>query len=146
MSQKHWKKNWKHLYIRYIQTLFCKKKFHTLSLGGCGGQGCYFQPNQRVISQISTSQECTDSVFMTLKCTFDVLISVQNIRFCVETPCRMNVLQGKCCILLIQMVPGTLNSLNLNLQSQWFYRQSLFDSTKNIFLSINFLVKWTTFY
>ena len=57
--------------------------FGTLSVGGCGGHGCYFQPNLRVISQISASQKCTDSVFMTLKCTFDGLISVQNIRFCV---------------------------------------------------------------
>jgi hypothetical protein len=39
--------------------------FGTLPVGGCGGHGCYFQPNLRVISQISASQECTDSVFMT---------------------------------------------------------------------------------
>ena len=39
--------------------------FGTLSVGGRGGHGCYFQPNLRVISQISASQECTDSVFMT---------------------------------------------------------------------------------
>ena len=32
---------------------------------GCGGQGCYFQPNPRVISQMSASHECTDTVFMT---------------------------------------------------------------------------------
>ena len=37
----------------------------TLSVGGCGGHECYFQPNLRVISQISTSQKCTDFVFMT---------------------------------------------------------------------------------
>ena len=37
----------------------------TLSVGGCGGHGCYFQPNLRVISQISASQKCTDYVFMT---------------------------------------------------------------------------------
>ena len=29
----------------------------TLSVGGCGGHGCYFQPNLRVISQISASQK-----------------------------------------------------------------------------------------
>ena len=39
-----------------------QKKIHTLSLGGCGGQGCYFQPNPRVISQMSASHECTDTV------------------------------------------------------------------------------------
>ena len=32
---------------------------------GCGGQRYYFQPNPRVISQISASHECTDPVFMT---------------------------------------------------------------------------------
>ena len=32
---------------------------------GCGVQGCYFQPNPRVISQIFASPECTDSVCMT---------------------------------------------------------------------------------
>ena len=44
---------------------FLQKKFHTLSLGGCGGQGCYFQPNPRVISQMSASHKCADTVFMT---------------------------------------------------------------------------------
>ena len=29
------------------------------------GQGCYFQPNPSVISQMSASHECTDTVFMT---------------------------------------------------------------------------------
>ena len=38
---------------------------HTVSVGGCWGHGCYFQPNPRVISQISTTHECTDFVFMT---------------------------------------------------------------------------------
>ena len=32
---------------------------------GCGGQGCYFQPNPSAISQNSASHECTDTVFMT---------------------------------------------------------------------------------
>ena len=32
---------------------------------GCGGQGYYFQPNPSVISQISASKECTDTIFMT---------------------------------------------------------------------------------
>ena len=32
---------------------------------GCGGQGCYFQQNPRVISQNSASHECTNTVFMT---------------------------------------------------------------------------------
>ena len=39
--------------------------FDTLSVWGCGGHGCYFQPNPRVISQNSASHKCTDSVFMT---------------------------------------------------------------------------------
>ena len=37
----------------------------TLSFGGCGGHGCYFQQHPRVKSQNSASHECTDSVFMT---------------------------------------------------------------------------------
>ena len=39
--------------------------FGTLPVGGCGGHGCYFQPNLRVISQISASHKCTDSGFLT---------------------------------------------------------------------------------
>ena len=31
--------------------------FGTLSVGGCGGQGCYFSPNERVIGQIPTTQD-----------------------------------------------------------------------------------------
>ena len=50
--------------------------FGTFSVGGCGGHGCNFQPNPRVINQMSASHECTDMFFMTLKCIFDGLISV----------------------------------------------------------------------
>ena len=50
---------------------------------GRGGQGCYFQPNPRAIGQISACHEHIDLVLMTLKRTFDGLISVQNITFCV---------------------------------------------------------------
>ena len=39
--------------------------FATLAVGGCGGHGWYFQPNPKVISQMSASYECTDSVFIT---------------------------------------------------------------------------------
>ena len=39
--------------------------FGTLSVGGCGGHGCYFQPNPCVIKQISASNKCTDIIFMT---------------------------------------------------------------------------------
>jgi hypothetical protein len=39
--------------------------FGTLSVGGCGGHGCYFQPNSMVISQISAPHKYTDIVFMT---------------------------------------------------------------------------------
>ena len=54
---------------------------------GCGGQGCYFQPNPSVISQMSASHECTDTVFITPKCIFlsvrlKLLLSVHY-----ETPC-----------------------------------------------------------
>ena len=50
--------------------------FGTLSVRGCGGHGCYFQPNPRVISQNSASHECTDTFTITQKCIFDGLISV----------------------------------------------------------------------
>ena len=43
---------------------------------GCGGQGCYFQPNPSLITQMSASHWCTDMFFVTLKCIFDGLISV----------------------------------------------------------------------
>ena len=39
--------------------------FATLAVGGCGGHGCYFQPNPRVRSQMFPSRECTDFVFIT---------------------------------------------------------------------------------
>jgi hypothetical protein len=39
----------------------------TLSVGGCGGHGCYFQPNSSVISQNSASHECTDTICMNNK-------------------------------------------------------------------------------
>ena len=47
-----------------------------LSVGGCGGHGCYFQPNPRVTSQMPTSHKCTDTVFMTQKFIFDGLIII----------------------------------------------------------------------
>ena len=49
--------------------------FGILSVGGCVGHGCYFQPNPGVISQNSASQECTDIIFMNQKCIFDGSIS-----------------------------------------------------------------------
>ena len=33
----------------------------TVSVGGCGGQECYFQPNPRVISQMLSSWEHAES-------------------------------------------------------------------------------------
>ena len=77
--------------------MFWKKKFWTewwnfkwnsaiIRNWGCGGQGCYFQPNPRVISQISASHKCTDSVFMTWKCTFDGLIVFKTSRFAFKHP------------------------------------------------------------
>jgi hypothetical protein len=59
------RKQIKYFYIMYIQTLFCIYFFALIQDWGCGGQGCYFQTNPRVISQISASHECTDTVFMT---------------------------------------------------------------------------------
>ena len=38
--------------------------FGALAVGGCGGHGCYFQPNPRVISQNSASYKCTNTIFM----------------------------------------------------------------------------------
>ena len=54
---------------------------------GCGGQGCYFQPNPSVISQMSAPHECTDTVFMTSKCIFDGLTRVYFRAYRVWTPC-----------------------------------------------------------
>ena len=45
--------------------------FCTLSVGGCGGHGCNFQPNPKVTSKISASQRYTNTVFMTQKCISD---------------------------------------------------------------------------
>ena len=36
--------------------------FGTLSAGGCGGHGCYFRPNPRVISQNSAFYNCTGTI------------------------------------------------------------------------------------
>ena len=67
-------KSWKrYLYIHEIRTFkyfwpeWWNIKWNSAIIQdwGCGGQGCYFQPNPRVISQISASHECTDPVFMT---------------------------------------------------------------------------------
>ena len=55
---------------------------------GCGGQGCYFQPNPSVISQMSAPHECTDTVFMTSKCIFDGLTRVYFRAYRVWTPCK----------------------------------------------------------
>ena len=35
--------------------------FGTLSVGGCGGHVCYFQPNPRIISQMLSSWEHAES-------------------------------------------------------------------------------------
>ena len=61
--------------------------FDIFSVGGCGGHGCYFQPNPKVISQNSASHKCTDSVFWTNKCIFDGLMSVCFGADRVGTPC-----------------------------------------------------------
>jgi hypothetical protein len=73
---------------------------------GCGGQGCYFQPNQSVISQMSASHECTDTVVMAKKCIFDGLISVYFRAYRVGTPCIKNLkFRGWCSE--FRRVPGT---------------------------------------
>ena len=59
------KKIWKYLYTMYIQTLFCIYFFALIQDWGRGGQGYYFQPNPRIISQNSASHECADPVFVT---------------------------------------------------------------------------------
>ena len=42
----------------------------TLSVRGCGGQECYFWPNQRVIHQIPTSQDSQTTFKLNLTCIF----------------------------------------------------------------------------
>ena len=63
----------------------------TFSVGGFGGHRGYFQPNPRVISQMSASHKCTDPVFMIPTCIFDGLISVYFRAYRVWTPCTKNI-------------------------------------------------------
>ena len=44
--------------------------FGTFSFGGCGGQGSYFWPNQRVIGQIHTTQNSQATFKQNLTCIF----------------------------------------------------------------------------
>ena len=59
------------------------------SFWGRGGQEGWFFKKKIWLHQMSASNECTDTVFMTQKCIFNSLISVFFRRYRVWTPCRL---------------------------------------------------------
>ena len=61
--------------------------FGILSFGGCGGQGYYFWPNQRVISQMSTTQDFQITLKQNLACISLSVKANWNINVCPWTPC-----------------------------------------------------------
>ena len=61
--------------------------FGTLSIGGCGGQGCHFWPNQRLISKNSTIQDSQTTFKPKLACIFLSVRAKWSIKVCVGTPC-----------------------------------------------------------
>ena len=61
--------------------------FGTFSFGGCGGQGCYFWPNPRVISKKSAIQNSQITFKPKLACIFLPARAKWNINVCVGTPC-----------------------------------------------------------
>ena len=61
--------------------------FGTFSFGGCGGQGCYFWPNPRVISKNSAIQDDQNTFKPKLACIFLPARAKWNITVCVGTPC-----------------------------------------------------------
>ena len=65
-----------------ILLIFC-----TFSFGGCGGQGCYFWPNPRVIRKNSTIQDSQNTFKPSLACIFLPIRAKWSIQVCVETPC-----------------------------------------------------------
>ena len=67
-----------------ILLIFC-----TFSFGGCGGQGCYFWPNPRVIRKNSTIQDSQNTFKPKLACIFLPIRAKWSIQVCVETPCSL---------------------------------------------------------
>ena len=61
--------------------------FGTFYFGGCGGQGCYFWPNPRVISKKSAIQNSQITFKPKLACIFLPARAKWNITVCVGTPC-----------------------------------------------------------
>ena len=61
--------------------------FGTFSFGGCGGQGCYFWSNPRVISKRSAIQDSQMTFKPNLACIFLPARAKWDINVCVETPC-----------------------------------------------------------
>ena len=55
---------------------------------GCGGQGCYFWPNPRVISKKSAIQDSQITFKLKLACIFLPARAKWNINVCVDTPCK----------------------------------------------------------
>ena len=61
--------------------------FGTFSFGGCGGQGCYFWPNPRVISKKSAIQDSKTTFKPKLACIFLPARAQWIIQVCIGTPC-----------------------------------------------------------
>ena len=60
---------------------------------GCGGQGCYFSINQRVISKKSTTQNSKTTIKPNLTCIFQSSRANWNIILCYGTPCTVYLCQ-----------------------------------------------------
>ena len=69
--------------------------FGTFYFGGCGGQGCYFWPNPRVISKKSAIQDSQITFKPKLACIFLPARAKWNITVCVGTPCRRDTFLPK---------------------------------------------------
>ena len=54
---------------------------------GCGGQGCHFEPNQRVISQMPLTQDSQTTFKPNLTYIFLSTRAKWSIKVCVGTPC-----------------------------------------------------------
>ena len=62
--------------------------FDTLYVRGCGGHRCYFQPNPRIISQMSLANEYTENFFMDESSILDAHLRLLFRAYHYETPCR----------------------------------------------------------